>query len=541
MNRLFLSLIFITLSAIVRGQDLTVRSMTADSYDVSASTYRRLDMNNVPCALVKVRLTVANAQFEGNVIQPVEYKTGEYWVYMTEGSQVLLVKHAQYLPLMIRFSDYGIKRLQSLTTYVVTLVLPSYGNSQNMDDGMRYLAMKVSPANSIIYIDGQQQLESNGQVNVLLSPGQHTYRVEATGYAPENGTVNIGTEKVSKEIKLQPLQSNVSIRCATEKAQIYVNDQLRGNTPWSGFLSSGNYRIEARLTGYRTQQQTLTIGQNDSREINLPSLEPIVGSINVNFTPQDAEVFIDGKRYGTTPDVFRNVAIGNHQLEIRKEGYITFRQTITVNDGKTTELTGSLENQSKQSTSTDNQSKQSISAQNQQTVADSGHSDELTTLDLCRNLGGFFPLYLTHNKKKNNELVNLLKQSHPDYKYDGRLNVYPSEITMKKEGGLATYKGKIVNSVSTRWNNFFFGQKHNNLFEMSFYLDVKFGEKDAIIQSIITDLENLGYQNNGNKITTSDVFAGTNTNPDNVFNKININYYNGSIMIRIFNFKKVKK
>ena len=76
---------------------------------------------------------------------------------------------------------------------------------------------------------------------------------------------------------------------------------------------------------------------------------------------------------------------------------------------------------------------------------------------------------------------------------------------------------------------------------MSFYLDVKFGEKDAIIQSIITDLENLGYQNNGNKITTSDVFAGTNTNPDNVFNKININYHNGSIMIRIFNFKKVKK
>ena len=220
MNRFFLSLIFITLSAVIRGQDLTVRSITADSYDVSASTYRRLDMNDVPCALVKVRLAVANAQFEGNVIQPVEYKTGEYWVYMTEGSQLLLVKHAQYLPLMIRFSDYGIKRLQSLTTYVVTLVLPTSGNSQSMDDGMRYLAMKVSPANSIIYIDGQQQLESNGQVNVLLSPGQHTYRVEATGYAPENGTVNIGTDKVSKEIKLQPLQANVSIRCATAKAQI---------------------------------------------------------------------------------------------------------------------------------------------------------------------------------------------------------------------------------------------------------------------------------------------------------------------------------
>ena len=283
-RQILLLAISLLLVLTVHGQDLKVRTMSMNAGDLSASTYERKDLNKQACALVKVQLAAYGAKFEGNVVGDVAYKTGEYWVYMTEGSQVLLVKHAQYLPLMIRFSDYGIKRLQSLTTYVVTLVLPSYGNSQNMDDGMRYLAMKVSPANSIIYIDGQQQTESNGEINVLLSPGQHTYRVEATGYAPENGNVNIGTEKVSKEIKLQPLQSNVTIRCAMEKAQIYVNDQLRGTTPWSGFLSPGNYRVEARLNGYRSQQQTLTIGQNDSREINLPQLEAIVGSININFT-----------------------------------------------------------------------------------------------------------------------------------------------------------------------------------------------------------------------------------------------------------------
>ena len=68
------------------GQDLKVRSMSMNAGDLSASTQRRLDINKKPCALVKVQLPLSGAVFEGNVIQPVEYKTNEYWVYMTEGS-----------------------------------------------------------------------------------------------------------------------------------------------------------------------------------------------------------------------------------------------------------------------------------------------------------------------------------------------------------------------------------------------------------------------------------------------------------------------
>jgi hypothetical protein len=61
--------------------------MSVNANDLSASTYERKDLNGQACALVKVQLAAYGAKFEGNVIGEVAYKTGEYWVYMTEGSR----------------------------------------------------------------------------------------------------------------------------------------------------------------------------------------------------------------------------------------------------------------------------------------------------------------------------------------------------------------------------------------------------------------------------------------------------------------------
>ena len=112
------------------AQDLTVREMRATN-DISASRFRRTDLNGDPCALVKVRLAAEGAKFEGNVIPPVEYHTGEYWVYMTAGSKELHVKHPKYLPLEVHFDDYGNKGVKPLTTYVLTLAMPAAGTASS--------------------------------------------------------------------------------------------------------------------------------------------------------------------------------------------------------------------------------------------------------------------------------------------------------------------------------------------------------------------------------------------------------------------------
>ena len=129
MKRLILNLCCLLFVTFVYGQKLTVEKMEYSVADLSGSTGRRMDLNGQPCALLKISLAVKDAQFEGNIIPPVEYKSGEYWVYMTEGSTMLRVKHPDYVPLMVTFADYGVKKVEALKTYGLVLLRPDNNGS----------------------------------------------------------------------------------------------------------------------------------------------------------------------------------------------------------------------------------------------------------------------------------------------------------------------------------------------------------------------------------------------------------------------------
>jgi len=134
MRHLLLNLFTILLPLTALAQKLTVESMQATN-DLSASQFRRNDLNGQPCALIKVSLAAPGATFEGNVIQPVEYKINEYWVYMTKGSKELHVKHPNYQTLAIYFGDYGIEKgVQPLATYTLSLSMPQSDTENDIEE-----------------------------------------------------------------------------------------------------------------------------------------------------------------------------------------------------------------------------------------------------------------------------------------------------------------------------------------------------------------------------------------------------------------------
>ena len=111
--KIVLSLFFLLLGCMnLDAQEMSVKSFEERSKDLSASTYSRKDLNGTPCALIKVQLASSGAQFEGNVIGNVEYKTSEYWVYMPEGS-----KHLKVKPIQIRISFLRI----AIVVHIVTM------------------------------------------------------------------------------------------------------------------------------------------------------------------------------------------------------------------------------------------------------------------------------------------------------------------------------------------------------------------------------------------------------------------------------------
>ncbi|MDP7000175.1 MAG: SUMF1/EgtB/PvdO family nonheme iron enzyme, partial [Candidatus Poribacteria bacterium] len=55
---------------------------------------------------------------------------------------------------------------------------------------------------------------------------------------------------------------------------------------------------------------------------------------------------LNGKSYGTTPNVVANLAVGDYELELSKEGYQPYQQTVRV-EQKTTEINHQLKDKPK--------------------------------------------------------------------------------------------------------------------------------------------------------------------------------------------------
>ena len=129
MKRVLFFVFGILLCLGIYSQELQVKSFSLSATDISAQTQPRKDLNDEPCALVKVQFVGDILDVEGNVIKPLVQKNYETWVYLTHGSRQMQVTAKNYLPLMIKFADYGVESVEKNRTYV--LVLGQSGMASN--------------------------------------------------------------------------------------------------------------------------------------------------------------------------------------------------------------------------------------------------------------------------------------------------------------------------------------------------------------------------------------------------------------------------
>ena len=103
------------------AQKLSVESFVLAPTDITAQTEGRKDLNGDACALVKIFVVGDVADVEGNVVKPLVKKNSQTWTFMTQGSKQMQVIAQNALPLMVTFADYGIEKLESNRTYILTL------------------------------------------------------------------------------------------------------------------------------------------------------------------------------------------------------------------------------------------------------------------------------------------------------------------------------------------------------------------------------------------------------------------------------------
>ncbi len=336
MKKLFLIIILAIASAPgVRAQEPQVE-FALDPIDVSARTMQRLDLHGEKCALVKVRVLGSDVSFRGSVMGDVKKDGSEYWVYMPGNTKMLQISSETFLPFRYNFPE----PLRGGSTYVLTIHTPQAAQPQRRKEN--FLVLKVSPANAHVYVDGTERPVEDGIVSVPLADGPHTYRAEAIGYAPVSGSVTMAGERVARTVALVSNKPTLTVTAAADATEIYVNDVRRGAGSWNGELVPGDYIVEGRLTGHRTNTQKVTLAEGQNRTVTIPALEAITGSLSVTYKPVYATIAIDGKDVGVTPNVFNDLAAGTHYVTISAPGYTPVTRTVSISESAPVTLTGAL-------------------------------------------------------------------------------------------------------------------------------------------------------------------------------------------------------
>ncbi len=267
-----------------------------------------------------MKVSPSNAEVSIDEV-PYEVENDEVTVFLKYGKHTYRVSAALHEPEVGQIDMGNTKKEMAVT------LRPAYG----------LLQIESDPTGAEVYIDGDYESAGTTPFTTKrLSKGQHRLLFKRAEYKNHTLDITVPGDGSTQPVRatLPPNFALTTITAAGD-ADIYVNDERKGNSRWSGRLTTGLYTIEARKASHYPTRQTVEITAGEQRHIDLPAPVPRYGSLNVSTRPSGATVAIDGVTLpGTTPNIYTDVLIGDHTFTLTKPGCAPIEQRITVEEGQ---------------------------------------------------------------------------------------------------------------------------------------------------------------------------------------------------------------
>jgi hypothetical protein len=198
--------------------------------------------------------------------------------------------------------------------------------------------------------DGAQVLIDGSSIGITpvrdyeVNEGTHTIVLKKDGYNDVSDTVNVVKgDNVTRQYTLTKAvtETTVSITSTPDGARVYIDGNDAGNTPLTGYrLSIGQHSIKVTKDGYNDYNGTFAVSEQDvNKTISIAltkkaqsSYVVTTGRLYVNSSPTGADVYLNGKFKGNTPQTF-TLDPGTYTVKISKDGYVPYTQTINVKKG----------------------------------------------------------------------------------------------------------------------------------------------------------------------------------------------------------------
>jgi len=184
-----------------------------------------------------------------------------------------------------------------------------------------------------------------GQLISNLPYAKYSLRVSADRYLPYEDTIEIeGMDREQTlEVKLTPGWAEVGIASTPPAADVYVDDQLIGQTPITAEIMQGAHNLRVKRTRYKAWQDDIKVTANQAMTFDDIMLEPADAVVILETRPAGAGVTIDGQYSGLTP--LEAALSPGKEVEIRffKDGYRNTARQLSARSGDAQHLVVDLE------------------------------------------------------------------------------------------------------------------------------------------------------------------------------------------------------
>ena len=327
------------------SQDFSVSSFQILETDLTANTTGTMlyDPNGDVAAIIKVVTTEKGFSFDTGQLGIIKTipKAAEIWVYVPHGVKKITISHPQFGSIQDYYFPISI---ESARTYELVLNKETDNTTARQKRNSQYVVFKLTPPNAEVVLNGEKLQTYGGTAMKLMPFGSYNYRVHASRYLPEEGsvTVNDSQNKHVVNISLRPNFANVTLS-SIDDAEIWVNNEFKDFGSWKGELDPASYVFETRKPKHRNSSLTCKIEASSvPQDFVLQAPIPIIGEANFISLPAKAEVYIDSKKVGITPLLESNLLIGKHHYSLFRKGYDVISGYIEILDRERTNISVKL-------------------------------------------------------------------------------------------------------------------------------------------------------------------------------------------------------
>ena len=189
-----------------------------------------------------------------------------------------------------------------------------------------------TPSGALVFLDEKQVGQTPLTLDRIAS-GSHSLRFQAPQYAVKRRNVSIADGQTANvAVTLAARFAEITVQ-APQGAVVTVDGDRKGSGTLSWRQSEGLCDIVVSMAGHRDARRQLEVVAGRAQTVQLTP-QPIYGSASVDSDLMDAEIWIDGKQYGVTPNVVERLLVGSHTLVLKKSGYADLQQQFSVEEGK---------------------------------------------------------------------------------------------------------------------------------------------------------------------------------------------------------------